>query len=74
MVVQKKLLDREHTLYKTLLGHWRNTSALAASGLSLNFSSEDAENIESQVDHDDEEYGKAETESSLINYIQNSEL
>ena len=64
VVVQQKLLDREHTLYKTLLGHWRNASVLAASGLSLNFSSEDTENIEiePQSDATDEEHGKTENE------------
>jgi len=37
-VVQKKLLDREHALYETVLTHWKNTADLAANGLTLRFS------------------------------------
>jgi hypothetical protein len=51
--VQRKLLEREQTLYKTLLHHWRNTSSLAATGLTMNFSTEeDNENIESNIHGD----------------------
>ena len=48
--VQQKLLQREKTLYNTLLGHWENTSQLAATGLSVNFSTDTIGDIENQFD------------------------
>jgi hypothetical protein len=69
VTAKKKLLDREHTLYKTLLGHWRNTAVLAESELSLNFAvdAEDTDNTDlEEPSFHDEEYGNE------IGYFQGS--
>jgi len=57
VTVQKKLLEREQTLYDTLLGHWKNTPKLAASGLSVNFSTGDIiGDDEDEENHSDPDY------------------
>jgi len=43
VAVQKKLLEREQTLYNTLLGQWKDTPKLGSgsTGLTMNFSATD---------------------------------
>jgi len=67
VTVQKKLLDKEQSLYNTLLGHWMNTAELAATGLSVNFSADDVNVNKNKKEHLDIEVDVADD----VDFVEN---